>query len=527
MKKYLLYAALLVGFAADFLFWDKTPGVSFAIFILFALALGYGILHSQQIHPDRRNRLLLILILFFCVMSFLRRDILTTFLNYVLVMFSVIILAATFRNGDWISYNIRDYLVGSFQVIGSLFVHPKDPTPSSDPQQAEQDRVHNRKNLLSILRGILLAVPILLIFTTLLSSADLVFAQQLDRFFLNFQMEKVNEFLRRGFFIVLVAYFFIGIIRHAAFRSRKEKTPDNEKSQTAPFLGFIETTIILGSVILLFVFFVVIQFRYLFSGPSNISLSGFTYSEYARRGFGELVAVAVFSLLLLKSLSVVSKREGKKQKKIFLLLVAGLVVSALIILVSAFQRLLLYENAYGFSQLRIYAHVFMIWLGILLVGAILLELLERPRMFANVLLAVLIGFTATLNLMNVDAFIARRNIDRAVNGQELDRFYLTGLSEDAVPVLVQRYQSQEIPVEVREEIGAVLVCQQLHIDEMKDSQNKHWQSFHLSPWLAQKALDKVQDNLSSYIKLDSNGIITVISPSGTFRHVCQNSVFID
>ena len=527
MKKYLPYAALLVGFAADFLFWDKTPGVSFAIFILFALSLGYGLLHNQHIHPDRRNRLLMILILFFCVMSFLRRDLLTTFLNYVLVMFSVIILAATFRNGEWISYNVRDYFVHFFQVIGSLFVHPKDPTPSSDPDQAEQDRMHNRKNLFSILRGILLAIPILLIFTTLLSSADLVFAKQLDTFFLNFQMEKVNEYLRRAFFVVLVAYFFTGIIRHAAFRSRKEKPLGNEKSQTAPFLGFIETAIILGSVILLFSLFVIIQFRYLFSGPSNISLSGFTYSEYARRGFGELVAVAVFSLLLLKSLSVVSKREGKKQRNVFLSLMIGLVVSALIILVSAFQRLLLYEAAYGFSQLRIYAHVFMIWLGILLVGAMLLEVLDRPRMFANVLLAVLIGFTATLNLMNVDAFIARQNINRAVSGQELDRFYLTGLSEDAVPALVHKYQSEDIPVEVREEIGAVLVCQQIDIDEIKVSQNEHWQSFHLSPWFAQKALDKVQDSLSLYTTFDTHGSITVISPDGTLRHVCQNTVFMD
>jgi hypothetical protein len=129
--------------------------------------------------------------------------------------------------------------------------------------------------------------------------------------------------------------------------------------------------------------------------------------------------------------------------------------------------------------------------------------------------------------MNVDAFIARQNIDRAVNGQELDRFYLTGLSEDAVPVLVQKYQSEDIPVEVREEIGAVLVCQQTRINEMEVSQNKHWQSFHLSPWLAQKALDKVQDSLSSYTTLDTHGTITVISPDGTLRHVCQNTVFID
>jgi len=527
MKKNLPYAALLVGFAADVLFWDKTPGVSYAVFIIFALVLGYGLLHTQQVHPARRNHFLLALIIFFCVMSFLRKDFLTSFLNYVLVLFSVAVLAVTFRSGEWISYNVRDYLVRFFQLISSLFVHPKDPTPSSDSPQIEQDRIQSRKNLLPILRGILLAIPILLIFTTLLSSADLVFAQKMDEFLLNFQMEKVNEYLRRAFFILLVAYFFIGIIRHAALRSQLDNRSGDQKSQTAPFLGFIETSIILGSVILLFSVFVIIQFRYLFSGPSNINLSGFTYSEYARRGFGELVAVAVFSLLLLKSLGVVSKREGKRQNSVFSGLIFGLVATVLIILVSAFQRLLLYESAYGFSQLRTYAHVFMIWLGILLLAVMVFEIRERPRIFANLVLVVLIGFTATLNVLNVDAFIARQNIKRALQGQDLDVSYLTTLTDDAVPVLVREFTSDELPSEIREEIGVALVCHTARLNEADLSGNDHWQSFHLSTWYAERALEKIQEGLSGYHTRNHDGSVTVITPDGMEHFVCQNSIAFD
>ena len=49
----------------------------------------------------------------------------------------------------------------------------------------------------------------------------------------------------------------------------------------------IEVTILLISIDLLFLVFVWIQFAYLFGGQANITIEGFTYAEYARRGFLE------------------------------------------------------------------------------------------------------------------------------------------------------------------------------------------------------------------------------------------------
>ena len=54
----------------------------------------------------------------------------------------------------------------------------------------------------------------------------------------------------------------------------------------------------LTGVALLFAAFVLVQFRYFFGGAQNIGLQGFTFAEYARRGYGELMAVAFLSLLL-------------------------------------------------------------------------------------------------------------------------------------------------------------------------------------------------------------------------------------
>ncbi len=525
MKRYLPFAALFVGFAVDFLFWKKTPGISFAIFIVFCLALGFWLLHVQHIRPAKNNFFVLIPILFFCLMTLLRKDPLTMFLNYVLTLFSVAVLVMTFRNGIWISYNLRDYVVNFFQLLGSLFVHPKDLTATTGSQQVVEKPSQSHKLLLPILRGILLALPVLFIFTVLLSSADLIFAQKLDGFFANFRLENIGEYLFRGSYILVIAYFFVGLIRHAALRSQQEKLIGVDKPLITPFLGFTEASIILGSVILLFSAFVAIQFHYLFFGQTNITLAGFTYSEYARRGFGELVAVAVFSLLLLQGLGVIAKHETKQQKRIFSILMIGLVVTVLIILVSAFQRLLLYESAYGFSELRTYAHVFMIWLGILLVAMLTLEIVERQRVFANLALVVLMGFTLSLNIMNVGAFIARQNIDRAIKGEELDVSYLAALPEDAIPTMVQAYSSDEIPSATQDEIGAALACHTA-LNETENSQMKPWQSFHFSTWRAERALEKIHGSLTDYQMQEDVWPVTVISPNG-MEYACQNPILFD
>ena len=189
----------------------------------------------------------------------------------------------------------------------------------------------------------------------------------------------------------------------------------------------------LGSVAALFATFVFIQFQYFFGGQANIQIDGYTYSEYARRGFGELVTVAFFSLLLILIASGITRRETETQRRVFSGLGIGIVALVLVMLVSAFQRLVLYEAAYGFSRLRTYTHVFMLWLAAVTgCGGRTGNPASRAP-FALAALIASLGFALSLGIMNVDGFIVRQNVDRAVQGEAFDASYLTGLSTDAFP----------------------------------------------------------------------------------------------
>jgi hypothetical protein len=227
-----------------------------------------------------------------------------------------------------------------------------------------------------ILRGVVIALPVIAIFASLLSSADPIFAKRFEDLINLFKIDNLPEYIFRLVYILVLAYALAGTFLHAAQKS-DEKV--EEKTWVSPFLGFTESTIVLGSVVLLFIAFVVVQFQYFFGGQANIGIEGYTYSEYARRGFGELVAVAFFSLLLLLGLGAITRRETESQRRTFSLFGAGLVGLLIVMLIAAFQRLMLYEAAYGFSRLRTYTHVFMIWLALLLVAVVILEVLRRER----------------------------------------------------------------------------------------------------------------------------------------------------
>ena len=255
---------------------------------------------------------------------------------------------------------------------------------------------------------------------------------------------------------------------------------------------------------MLFVTFVIIQFRYFFGGQANILVEGFTYAEYARRGFGELVIVAFFSLLLLLCLSTITKRKKPTIRRVFSVL--GIIQVALlaIILVSAFQRLLLYEKAYGFTRLRTYTHIFMVWLGILLAILVIIELRSKLRYFTLAALVVILGFGLTLNILNIDAFIVRQNVARSLAGAELDVEYLLTLSNDSIPTLTQIYSDPALPTGLKNDLGSILACRAKLLSTEKPLP---WQSFHFSDYISMKTLSSNRDELSSFeMTKDENGV---------------------
>lgn len=509
---------LALGWLFDFLFWEQSFGVNFAIFGMASLIGAFYLLLGDGLRPHRTSLILIPLFIFFISVTFIRAESMTSFLAFTFTLVTLTILTVTYLGGRWIQYTFTDGLVKIMSLMGSLVARPILFTTEVRKLQVESGVKPSKYNFMPIIRGLVIALPIVAIFASLLSSADVIFGQRLDDFIKLFNLEDLPEYIFRLIYILVLGYALAGVVLHASTESKDEKLIGEDKPAIPPFLGFTESSIILGSVVILFAIFVVIQFQYFFGGTTNINIEGYTYAEYARNGFGELVAVAFFALLMLLTLSAVTKRETETQRKIYSGLGIALVALLLVMLFSAFQRLNLYEAAYGFSRVRTYTHVFLIWLGLLLVATIVLEILRKERLFAIAMLVASFGFAISLPILNVDAFIVNQNIKRELTQKDvvdLDSNYFLQLSDDAIPALVNALRSSTLPDTVHEKIAAALACLRYDREQQKIYNEEYtWQEFHLSRLNADTALRSVRNEIDAFEMDDSTYPIYAVAPSG-------------
>jgi hypothetical protein len=152
------------------------------------------------------------------------------------------------------------------------------------------------------------------------------------------------------------------------------------------------------------------------------------------RGRGWTTGLA---LPLLLALHALLPRGKAAPERAFRLLATAMLVMLAVIMTSALQRMRLYQDAYGLTELRFYTTAFMGWLALLLAWFFATVLCGRRQRFAWGMLVTGFATVILLNAMNPDAVIARTNLARAAAGKPFDHAYLTALSADAVPILLE------------------------------------------------------------------------------------------
>jgi hypothetical protein len=280
----------------------------------------------------------------------------------------------------------------------------------------------------AIVRGLLVATPLVALFATLFATADAVFGQLLADS--TPTIGGAGPHLLR---VAVCAWIAAGVLWLTGARSGSVGAP---RSLAAPGrLGTIEVTLVLGLLDALFAAFVLVQFRAFFGGGDWVrSHAHLTYAQYARHGFFQLLVVAGLALVVVLLLDWSQERRTRATTVLalaFVLLVGAVMASAL-------QRMRLYQREYGLTELRVYSTAFMLWLAVVLswLAATVLRG-RRERFAAGLVLSGLLAIAA-LNVANPDRLIARVNLDRAAQGKPVDLAYLHTLSPDAVPALAGR-----------------------------------------------------------------------------------------
>jgi hypothetical protein len=186
----------------------------------------------------------------------------------------------------------------------------------------------------------------------------------------------------------------------------------------------------------LFLAFVLVQITVWFGGAKHVlETAGLTYAEYARGGFWQLLVVTLLTLAVIGGVARWAPREQPADRLLVRALLGALATLTLVIVASALYRMHVYEQAYGFTRLRVLVSVCEAWLGLVflmvLAAGVRLRAGWLPRAVVGSAMVALIGLAA----LNPDRFIADRNVDRFQASGRIDTEYLSGLSADAVPAL--------------------------------------------------------------------------------------------
>ena len=442
--------ASILGIMTDYFFYGKSIGISFFIFTLLAIAFSVIVAQRFEQKLSKIQILLLLSAIILAAGVFLRASLFLEFFNITGGIYLLFLFFALFADEDVLNFRFLKYLTVPLIL---LFKSLSEAAKSIDKYTRSPAASENTgsKEFWSVIKGVLLSLPILIVLGLLLYSADSVFRIYLDRLS---QIKIDLSLIARILKILIVSCFFIGIF-HKIAASEKIKASEEKNRENKSLLGFIESATILALVEMLFLFFIAIQFFYLFGGKNYVwGIDEYiTYSEYAKSGFYELIIVSVISLALIYAMDKLSKKETVKQKNIFKLLNAALFIEISVILFSAFTRLSVYVDGYGLTFSRFLAFAFLFWIfGIF--TTFLYKILAEKKDGVFLLISFLFTITVwtSINMLNPDALIAKTNIDRLAHGKKLDPYYFSILSEDAVPEIVKIFKLN-VNDEIKEKIA--------------------------------------------------------------------------
>jgi len=293
-------------------------------------------------------------------------------------------------------------------------------------------------------RGLVLAIPLVLIFAVLFASADPIFNRGFEDL-MTFSID-LGDLPGRIVFALAVAWLACGLLSIAA-----RGLPELERSSLGAavragslarerLLGTTEALVVLVAIDLIVGLFVGLQLAYLFGGLDTLAAAGMKYSDYARRGYFELVAAAALAGGILVALEYQVTRRSRP----YLALAIGLVGLTIVVLASAALRLKLYQDAYGWTELRLYVAVSIAAMAVTLAALAAFLATDRTRWLGHAMVVIGLISLIGLNLLAPAAFVAERNVARVIDPSlvppdgeiSLDADYLAVLPDDAIPALV-------------------------------------------------------------------------------------------
>jgi Domain of unknown function (DUF4153) len=456
----LLAAGLLIGVLADVILDGPAFGLNIPVMVVVLLVAGW-LLRRPDRAPDPLDAWLPITAVALAAFVAVRGD---PFIALIDILGALAFTGASMAAFSGLSVTRR-----SASVVALMAALALEATVGGAARAIRATRpadalraVRVPSGLLSVGRGLLLAFPVAVILAILFASADPIFGRAMSDI-LGWQPD-LGGLPGRLVFIGACAWLAAGLVSVAAVglpgvsRASLGAAARTGVAVPAGRLGAAEAVVVLVVIDAIVGLFVGLQVAYLFGGQDTLLAAGMTYSEYARRGFFELVAAAC----LVGAVVVVLEATVARRSRPYLAALIALIGLTAVVLISAAFRLRLYQDAYGWTELRLYVLTAILALAASLALMTALALVDRMHWLGHGLAVIGVVALVGLNVLAPAAFVAARNVERAIDPTlvapgghaGLDAAYLGVLPDDAVPTLVAALP--DLPAPERAAVEAIL-----------------------------------------------------------------------
>lgn len=225
-----------------------------------------------------------------------------------------------------------------------------------------KDKEEKKRVLPAILVASVAALLLLALAVSYLMHADLNYSHFMGRIFSHVKIDIDGTLWVKLTFTAIISMYLYGLIGgcYKETREHVEARTDRINKIVASLRKVPGVTwlVFVAVFSLFYVMFFAMQGQYLIDVFIMKLPQGLTYSQFARRGFGDMCGVMVINFVLLWLMTRTSV-DYEKPVKIASLVLNG---ESMLFAVIAFLKIMMYINAYGFTPLRLQS----IWAAVVL-----------------------------------------------------------------------------------------------------------------------------------------------------------------
>ena len=435
----LLVSGLALGVLSQYLFVGEVPGIGFLVGIGALLALD-GLLRGVRPSISAGSVLPAGALLFAALVAVRTESALVAFDVAASLGLSFAWLLAS-RGIDVLRARVAAIPYVAIESVRALSTRLPSVYRVALPAISGQARARSSRAL-PFATGVALAAPLLVVFVVLFSAADAVFQRSVRNLLDIAWFREILPTLPQR---LVVAFVVTWCATGALSTSTAAAALRASERRVRRSLGAEPVTVALVAIDLLFAAFVAFQLAYLFGGRDTLEASGIAYSAYARRGFFELLGVAMLVGAVLFTFDLLLRARSRLSVGAAMVLV----LLTAVVLASAATRMTLYQQAYGWTELRLYAYAGIAFIAAalaILAAAVVTGGMERV---VGPLIGAALAVALGVNAIGPSSQVAAANIERSLDSaplaegavRELDVTYLIALGDGAIPATVERLPS--------------------------------------------------------------------------------------